>query len=396
MKPWPRPPAPSNGTPFWPLGSSGTTSGPWARWPPRASWRWDTCSTSVDSQSAPQRGGCGLPCHVAAVDHLAGRRARRGRRRQRRLGIAPLRRPRQRFLHPPPVALLEPVETVDRRRGPSVDAAVERLVAPARLLLPRPSREALDDPGDQALGGELLEVLLAVLREVAGPRRGDRSTIQRFFGRPLQLDPAVQLALRDRRADRPAPQTPPLAAGIGLRDREQQRRVPIAALDRHRRARLPGRGAGRAPARLGVLPHPGIDVLGRVAGVHAHHPDRERLAACVRPVPDEDTIQLRPDLGPSGVALNDPVVDRPALLASAPGHHLDLDPVLLDIDARGQEQARLGHDADAVALATLVQPLPLRRLGLLLERQPQHRVDEPLHEVGRLLCLLVYLGAIGP
>src|SRR5918996_2444932 len=220
MKPWPRPPGPSNGTPFWPLGSSGTTSGPWARWPPRASWGWDTCSTSVDSQSAPQRGGCGLPCHVAAVDHLAGRRARRGRRRQPRLGIAPLRRPRQRFLHPPPVALLEPVETVDRRRGPSVDAAVERLVAPARLLLPGAARKPLDDARHQPLGGELLEIVLAVLREVAGTRRIARAFGERLVRRPFQLEPAVQLALRNRRADRPDPQTAALATGIGLRDRE--------------------------------------------------------------------------------------------------------------------------------------------------------------------------------
>src|SRR5919106_3088472 len=56
MKPWPRPPAPSNGTLFLLLGSSGTTSGPWARWPPPAFWRWGTGSTSVARLPALRRG----------------------------------------------------------------------------------------------------------------------------------------------------------------------------------------------------------------------------------------------------------------------------------------------------------------------------------------------------
>jgi hypothetical protein len=84
------------------------------------------------------------------------------------------------------------------------------------------------------------------------------------------------------------------------------------------------------------------------------------------------------------------------LLAPSPDDHLDLDPVLLDIDTGGQEQTPLGHDTDPVALAPLVQALPLRRLGLLLERQSEDRVDEALHEVGRLLGLLVNLRGIGP
>ena len=67
------------------------------------------------------------------------------------------------------------------------------------------------------------------------------------------------------------------------------------------------------------------------------------------PVPCEDTIQLLPDVGPGGVAFDHTVVDRPALLALAPGDNLDLDPVLLDIDARGQEQAAFRDDTDAVA-----------------------------------------------
>jgi hypothetical protein len=72
---------------------------------------------------------------------------------------------------------------------------------------------------------------------------------QRLLGRPLELQPTVQLAFGGGRADRPNPEPAPLAAGVGLRCREQERRVAIPALDRHRRARLPRRGPGRSPAR---------------------------------------------------------------------------------------------------------------------------------------------------
>jgi hypothetical protein len=99
----------------------------------------------------------------------------------------------------------------------------------------------------------------------------------------------------------------------------------------------------------------------------------------VQPVPGQHRVQPRPHLGSRCVALDHPVVDRPALLAAAPGDHLDLDAIFLNIDPGGQEQAGLGHNTDAVALASLVESLPLRRLGFLLEREPQHRVDEALH-----------------
>src|SRR5918996_1521306 len=175
--------------------------------------------------------------HVAAVDHLPRRWAYDGCPQRCRIVIVPLDRLRQRVLHSPPVPLLEAVEAVDRSRGTGIHAAVERLVAPSRLLLPGAAREALDDAGHQPLGGELLEVLLAVLREVAGPGRIARTFVERLVRGPLQLEPTVQLALGDRRADRPDPQPAPLATSIGLRDREQQRRVLVATLDRDRGAR---------------------------------------------------------------------------------------------------------------------------------------------------------------
>jgi hypothetical protein len=90
---------------------------------------------------------------------------------------------RQRFLHTPPVALLEPVEAEDRGRSARVDPAVEGLVTPSRLLLSGAPRETLDDPGDQPLGRELLEVL----REVVGAGRVSptpASTLRRSTNAP--------------------------------------------------------------------------------------------------------------------------------------------------------------------------------------------------------------------
>ena len=146
------------------------------------------------------------------MDHVPRRLAHRGRPGRCWLVIIPLRRPRQRFLHTLPVPLPEPIEAVDHGCRTGVDPAVERLVTPPGLLLPRAAREALDDPGDQPLGGELLEVLLTVPREVTGAGRIARAFLQRLLGGPFQLEPAVQLALGDRRADRPDPQTAALAA----------------------------------------------------------------------------------------------------------------------------------------------------------------------------------------
>src|SRR5919106_545292 len=248
-------------------------------------------------------------CHVAAVDHLPRRRTDHGHPRRRRLVLISLHRSDQRFLYPSPVALLEPVEPVDRRRGTGIHSAVEGLVAPARLLLPGAAREALYDAGHQALGGELLEVLLAILREVARPRREGRPGLERLARRPLELEPAVQLAFGDGRADRPDAKATPPAAGIGLGDREQQRRVLVPPPDRHRGARLPRRRAGRAPARLRVLPHPGVHVLGGIAGVDAHHPDRQRVTARVWPVPRKYRVQHHPGVGPRCIAFDHPVVD---------------------------------------------------------------------------------------
>jgi hypothetical protein len=62
---------------------------------------------------------------------------------------------------------------------------------------------------------------------VTGAGREGRTGLERLLCGPLQLQPTVQLALGDRRADRPHAQAAAPAASIGLGDREQQRRVPV-------------------------------------------------------------------------------------------------------------------------------------------------------------------------
>jgi hypothetical protein len=59
---------------------------------------------------------------------------------------------------------------------------------------------------DQAFGGDLLAVLFAVLREMAGVRRVAPALFERRIRWPLRLERPIPLALGDRRADRPAPE----------------------------------------------------------------------------------------------------------------------------------------------------------------------------------------------
>jgi hypothetical protein len=72
----------------------------------------------------------------------------------------------------------------------------------------------------------------------------------------MQHDPTGELLVDRLLADRPDPQPAALATGIGLRDREQQRRGLIPTLDRYRRPRLAGCRAGGASNCVDAAPHP--------------------------------------------------------------------------------------------------------------------------------------------
>src|ERR1035438_10270275 len=69
-----------------------------------------------------------------------------------------------------PVLFLETVDADPSSRRARIHPAIERLVALAHLL-PFVPAIAFDDLRHQLFGGDLLEVLFAVAREVAIPRR---------------------------------------------------------------------------------------------------------------------------------------------------------------------------------------------------------------------------------
>ncbi|HZC13724.1 MAG TPA: terminase gpA endonuclease subunit, partial [Thermoleophilaceae bacterium] len=111
----------------------------------------------------------------------------------------------------------------------------------------------------------------------------------------------------------------------------------VAADDGGDGARLPRARPGRTPRGLAVAAPPVVDRRRGVAGIDAQHPDRQRPTRGVRPLALQELVELGPDGGLAGVALEDVVVDRPRLLVAAPADDLDLDPVLLDVHAGGQE-----------------------------------------------------------
>src|SRR5579885_3182229 len=80
-----------------------------------------------------------------------------------------------------PVLLLEAINAHARRRRTCVHPTIERLVALAHLL-PLQPLVALDELGDELLGSDLLEVLLAVPGEVAIAWR-KRDALLHFFVR---------------------------------------------------------------------------------------------------------------------------------------------------------------------------------------------------------------------
>ena len=59
------------------------------------------------------------------------------------------------------------------------------------------------------------------------------------------------------------------------------------------------------------------------------------------------------------------MLDQPRLLAAPEGPDRGLDSILLYVGRAYQEQTTLWHRADAVVLAALDQPLPVRRFAFL-------------------------------
>ena len=84
------------------------------------------------------------------------------------------------------------------------------------------------------------------------------------------------------------------------------------------------------------------------------------------------------------------MIDEPALQPAAPCPDIDLDAVLLDVRAGGQEQAAPGHGSRTPCLAPVRQPLPVRRFaGLdpcLAEDRVAERLDRLVRPLGRVPC----------
>src|ERR1039458_1656737 len=98
-----------------------------------------------------------------------------------------------------PVLLLETVDADPSSRRARIHAAVERLIALAHLL-PFVPPIAFDDLRHQLFGGDLLEVLLAIAREMTIPRRKGNSPREILIGGSVKPKPTVQFLFEIGRA----------------------------------------------------------------------------------------------------------------------------------------------------------------------------------------------------
>src|ERR1017187_6974947 len=100
------------------------------------------------------------------------------------------------------VLLLETVDADPSSRRARIHPAIERLVALAHLL-PLVPAIALNDLRHQLLGGNLLEVLLAIAREVTIPRRKGSPFREVLIGGSVEPKPTVQFLFGHAGIDRP-------------------------------------------------------------------------------------------------------------------------------------------------------------------------------------------------
>src|ERR1017187_8573842 len=284
-----------------------------------------------------------------------------------------------------PVLLLETVDAAPSSRRASIHAAIERLIALAHLL-PLVPAIAFDDLGHQLLGGDLLEVLFAVAREVAISRRERNPLRHILIGGPILSQPPVQLFLGHAAIDRPHPdaalQLRAHRPDFYRRRRTNERWSPRIAFDHKHAPALP--------------PRPLVHLDGGEAGIHCelHDGQLQTRFSCEGFV--QQAGKFLPHCRARGVAFEYPIIDRPRLLPTAPRRNLDLDAVLLDISASRQEQPARRHGADLVRLAAVIKLLPLRGFAEERPSLAQHGVHEDLKQRRILLRLLELLGGVAP
>jgi len=254
--------------------------------------------------------------------------------------------------------------------GTGIDAAVERLVAFAHLL---PFEASETTPGlhrDELLGNELLDPFgLGAARQVHVARRECNAGRKFLVGRYRKAQEAVGLALESGNRDGPQPSAPAqLPAALGDVDiaRTNDGRCAVEALDA-----LDRRDLGLThPARPGVNGGRLITCVDRKFG------NADPAAVHVRPAPSEQTSEFVPGLRPLGSPFDHDMVDEPALEAAAPGPDRDLDAVLLDVGAGGEEQPAVRDGPERPGLAPLIEALPVWRLAGLDPGLAQYAVLE--------------------
>src|ERR1019366_832219 len=284
-----------------------------------------------------------------------------------------------------PVLLLETVDTDPSSRRARIHAAVERLIALAHLL-PLVPTIAFDDLRHQLFGGDLLEVLFAVAREVAISRRERNPLRHILIGGPILSQPPVQLFLGHAGIDRPHPdaalQLRAHRPDFYRRRRTNERWSPRIAFDQKHAPALP--------------PRPLVHLDGGEAGIHCelHDGQLQTRFSCEGFV--QQAGKFLPHCRARGVAFEHPIIDGPRFLSTAPGGNLDLDAVLLDVRARREEQTAAWDQSDLIVLTPVVELLPLR--GFAEERPglAQHCVDEDLKQRWVFLRLLELLGGVAP
>src|SRR5208283_173730 len=226
-----------------------------------------------------------------------------------------------------PVLLLETVNADPSSRRASIHAAIESLIALAHLL-PLVPAIALDDLRHQLFGGDLLEVLLAVAREVTIPRRKGSPLREILIGGSVEPKPTVQFLFGHAGIDRPDPD-----AALQLRARRPH-------LHRRRRSNESGRPRiafdhQHAPA---LPPRPLVHLDGGEARIHGELQDGQLQPGRCRKRLTQQRGKLLPNLWSRRVPFEHTVIDRPRFLAPTPRGNLNLDAVLLDIRASRKEQ----------------------------------------------------------
>ena len=160
--------------------------------------------------------------------------------------------------------------------------------------------------------------------------------------------------------------------------------APVELLQRHQRAIFlrPALHDDHTRPRVGT--HPAPDVVGIGAPVDGEDIDRNLESELGAPLLLQQSVQGQPPRLIADVVRDNPVVDHPAPAVSPEGDQLHLDPIILAVDARGEDEAGRREHPEVEGrpvfceLGAVSKLLPVRRIGRLLVGEPEHVVPEHL------------------